>query len=117
MGATRLLFKHKKEPQLQVDLGDLQSEKEKLSSFLESRLKTVVSQGKDKVTLNDEKLSSSELFHAVKKFVYHRGLNATHWVSIEGSTVKINRFKGQDKKKEKQKKNGSHQTLTQSWGL
>jgi hypothetical protein len=53
----------------------------------------------------------------VNKFVYHRDLNVTHWVSVEGSTVKINRFKGEDKKKEHHEKEPPHQTAAQSWGL
>jgi hypothetical protein len=53
----------------------------------------------------------------VTKFVYHRNFNSTHWVSIEGTTVKINTFKGTAKKTEKHKKNTSHQTAAQSWGL
>ncbi|MCW3982852.1 MAG: hypothetical protein NWE96_02535 [Candidatus Bathyarchaeota archaeon] len=112
-----MLFKLKKEPQLQVDLGDLEAEKERLTSFLESRLKVTVLQGKNRLTVDGQKVQLSELFHAVKKFIYHRDLNSSHWASIEGSTVKINRFKGHEKKKEKTKKDGSHQTLTQSWGL
>jgi len=53
----------------------------------------------------------------VIKFVYHRNLNVTHWVSVDGSTVKINRFKGNAKKKEKRKRDSLHQTAIQSWGL
>jgi hypothetical protein len=55
----------------------------------------------------------------VTKFVYHRNFNNTHWVSVEGTTIKINRFKGSAKKKEKHKKKGDslHQTAIQSWGL
>ncbi len=112
-----MLFRHKKESQLQVDLGDLKDEKEHLTSFLQSHLKTEVIQGKDKVAVDDEKVQLAELHHAVKKFVYSRGHNATHWVSIEGSTVKIVRFKGHEKKKEKGKKEPGHQNVTQSWGL
>jgi hypothetical protein len=41
-----------------------------------------------------------ELEHVVNKFVYHRDLNLTHGVSVEGTTVKINRFKVIEKKKE-----------------
>jgi len=64
-----------------------------------------------------EEVSAQELQHVVTKFVYHKNLNGTHWVSIEGSTVKINRFKGIDKKKEKHEKEPPHQTAAQSWGL
>jgi hypothetical protein len=113
-----LLFKHKDEPQskLHVDIGDLEDEKENLTKFLQTRLNTEVYSDKKKVSVDAGKVSMSDLHHAVKKFVYHRSLNTTHWVSIEGSTVKINRFKGRDKKAKK-KKEQPHQTLTQSWGL
>jgi hypothetical protein len=99
-------------------LGDLQNEKEHLSSFLQSKLKVTVTPAGNKLTVNSEKLSAQELHHVVNKFVYHRNFNTTHWVSIEGTTVKINRFKGKAKKNEKQKKSTSpHQTAIQSWGL
>jgi len=114
-----LLFGHKNKPEteLHVDLGDLQNQKENLTSFLQLHLKVTVSQSKDKLKVDSEKVSAHELQHVVNKFVYHQNLNSTHWVSIEGSTIKINRFKGTDKKKKKQKKEPPHQTATQSWGL
>jgi len=100
-----------------VDLGDLQSEKERLSSFLQLKLKVNVVPVGDKLSVKSEKLYAQELQRVVTKFVYHRSLNSTHWVSVEGSTVKINRFKGAAKKKEKHKKDTLHQTAIQSWGL
>lgn len=115
-----MLFRHKniRQIELQVDLGDLQNEKEHLSSFLQSNLKVTVTPVGNKLTVNSEKLSAQELHRVVTKFVYHRNFNSTHWVSIEGTTVKINRFKGTAKKNEKHKKNtSSHQTAVQSWGL
>jgi len=115
-----LLFGHKdkRQSELQVDLGDLENEKEHLSSFLQSHLKvSAESGGGNKLRVNSEKLSLQELQHAVTKFVYHRNLNNTHWVSADETTVKINRFKGKEKKKEKQKKDTLHQTAAQSWGL
>jgi hypothetical protein len=102
--------------ELKVDLGDLQNEKENLISFLQLHLKAPVSQVEDKVTVNSEKISVQELEHVVNKFVYHRDLNGTHWVSVEGATVKINRFNVIEKK-EKNEKEPPHQTAAQSWGL
>jgi hypothetical protein len=118
-GGAHLLFRHKNRSQieLQVDLGDLQNEKKHLSSFLQSNLKVSVVPVENKLTVNSEKLSTQELQRVVTKFVYHRNFNNTHWVSIEGTTVKINRFKGTVKKTEKHKKNTLHQTPAQSWGL
>jgi hypothetical protein len=96
----------------------LQNEKEHLSSFLQSKLKVSVSPSRNKLTVKSEKLSVKELHHVVTKFIYHRNLNSTHWVSIDGTTVKVNRFKSKSKKKEKRKENTSpHQTALQSWGL
>ncbi len=114
-----MLFGHKNKPQskLQVDLGDLQNEKENLTSFLQLHLKVPISQVEDKVRVNSEKVSMQELQHVVTKFVYHRDLNNTHWVSVEdASTVKINRFKVIEKK-EKHEPEPPHQTAMQSWGL
>ncbi len=103
--------------ELQVDLGDLQNEKENLTSFLQLHLKVSVSQIGEKLAVDSEKVSVQELQHVVTKFVYHRNLNGTHWVSIESSIVKINRFEGIDRKKEKHEKEPPHQTAAQSWGL
>jgi hypothetical protein len=112
-----LLFRHNKsQADLQVDLGDLQNEKENLANFLQLHLKVSVSQTADKLGVNSEKVSLPELRHIVNKFVYHRDLNVTHWVSVEGSTVKINRFNVIEKK-ETQEKEPPHQTAAQSWGL
>ncbi len=114
-----LLFKHKSDPppNLQIDLGDLEKEKENLTNFLILHLRVSVIQEGDKIGVNSENLSLQGLAHMVNKFVYHRDLNRTHWVSTEGSTVKINRFEVHHKKKEKHDNEPPHQTLVQSWGL
>jgi hypothetical protein len=115
-----LLFRHKhrRQIELRVDLGDLRNEQEQLSNFLQSKLKVTVTKAGNKLTVKSEELSAQELHRVVNKFIYHCNLNSTHWVSIEGTTVKINRFKRKAEKKKKQKKNTSpHQTAMQSWGL
>ena len=114
-----MLFGHKNKPpmELQIDLGDLQNEKEHLITFLQLHLKISVAQGGDKLRVDSENVSAQELQHVVTKFVYHQNLNGTHYVSLEGSTVKINRFEGIDEKKEKHEKEPPHQTAAQSWGL
>ena len=114
-----LIFGHKKSyTELQVDLGDLENEKEHLSSFLQKNLnlEATDASAQNKLTVKSEDLSAQELRRVVTKFVYHRKLNITHWVSVEGATVKINRFKNA-KKKDKRKKDSLHQTAMQSWGL
>ena len=116
-GDVHLLFRHENNVELQVDLGDLDKEKEHLSSFLQSNLQVSVTSSINKLTVISENLSVRKLQRVITKFIYHRNLNLTHWVSIEGATVKINRFKGTAKKKEKHKKEAPHQTAIQSWGL
>ncbi len=118
IGKVLLLFGHKNNSKMEfeVDLGDLQNEKEYLTSFLQLHLKVSVSQVGAKLRVDSETVSLQELQHMVNKFVYHRDLNRTHWVSVEGSTVKINRFKVVEKK-EIPEKEPPHQTAAQSWGL
>ena len=117
LGDVYLLFRHENKVERQVDLGDLDNEKEHLSSFLQSNLQVSVTSSIIKLTVISENLSVRKLQRVVTKFIYHRNLNLTHWVSIEGKTVKINRFKGTAKKKEKHKREAPHQTAIQSWGL
>ena len=95
---------------LQVDLGDLQDEKEHLVSFLQSALKVEATESHNKLSLDSEKLSAQELQRIVTKFVYRRKLNGAHWVSLDGSVVKINTFKN-TKKPEKNKKPGTSPTF------
>lgn len=108
-----MLFGHKN--RLQVDVGDLQNEKEHLSNFLQSNLNVSVAPVENKLIVNSEKLSVLELQRVVAKYVYRHNFSRTHWVSVQDKTVKINRFKGA--KKEKHKKSTPHQNITQSWGL
>ncbi len=114
-----LLFGRKNEPKnkLEVDLGDLTGEKENITDFLQNHLKTTVYQGKNKVMVDAEKVTQPDLFHAVKKFIYHRSLNNTHWASSGVSVVKINQFKGHKKDKESKKKEAPAQSEIQTWGL
>lgn len=114
-----MLFRHKDEPQkkLQVDLGDLQGQKEHLKTSLETHLKVTVYAIKDKLAVDQEKVSITELHHAVKKYVYGKGLNNSHYITIEGSTLKLNRFKGHEKEKRKKEKEAPTKSITQTWGL
>jgi hypothetical protein len=63
-----LLFGHKKTSQveLQVDLGDLENEKEHLTTFLQSTLKVSVALAQDKLALNPEKVTGQDLQRVVK---------------------------------------------------
>jgi hypothetical protein len=110
-----LLFKHKSV--VKVDMADLESEKANLANFLSSQYKlnsTITPKG---LELNMDDVPAYSLAIMVKKFVYHKNLNSTHWVAVENNVVKIYRFKSTPKKKEKNKKSGPHQSATQSWGL
>jgi hypothetical protein len=110
-------YKNRDQIELRVDLGDLQKEKEQLTNFLKSHLQVSITPHENKLRLKSEKLSAQELRRVVTKFVYHRNFNTTHYVSIKGKTVKINRFKSTAKKTEKHKRSAPHQTEIQSWGL
>ena len=113
-----MLFRHKSDSKkVQIDLGDVKDKKEKLASYLEQHLKVAINSKKDKLSVESDQISQTDVFMAVKKFVYHQGLNNTHYVSSEVSGVKINRLKGGDKKKEKHKHDGVVQSEVQTWGL
>ena len=88
---------------LKVDLGELEDERELLSTFSKSRLKVDVTSSGNKVLVNSEELSIQELKRLVNKFVYHRNLHHKYWVVMEGSVVKIVKFESV-KKHEKRKK-------------
>jgi hypothetical protein len=102
---------------VQVDVGDVASEKEHLTQFLKTTHKITVTPIQNKLAVDDEKVTPQELQHLVTKFIYKRNLNATHYVEVAGNTVKIITFKGVTKKAEKPKKGAAHQTSAQSWGL
>ena len=95
---------------LQVDLGELTDEKDKLTSFLNSKLKINLTYSQNKLSIDSETLSPEDLERAVNKFVYHQHLNRLYWVSLEGRTVKINKFKNA-KKPEKVRKNPTSPTF------
>lgn len=109
-----MLFGHKN--RLQIDLGDLQNEKECLTSFLQSNLKVSVASEKNKLILDSEKLSAPELHKAITEYVHRHNLSRAYCVSLEDKTVKIIRFRGSIKKKDNKKGNPS-QSMTQTWGL
>ena len=111
-----MLFGHKQH-KLQVDLGELTEEKEHLIEFLKSTMKVTVNQKEEKLELDSEKIQPQELQRVLTKFIYKRNLNNTYWISVEGSTAKVNRFKGAKKSEKEKKKSSGHQSITQSWGL
>jgi hypothetical protein len=108
-----LLFRRKKK--LEVDLGELQDEKDSLSNFLHSRLKAHVSSDGNKLSVDSEELSLQELKRLVSKFVYHRNLNNMYWVALESGVVKINKFKGVKKHEKHKKEVTPPSTIKHGW--
>ena len=108
-----LFFRRKNK--LEVDLGELQNEREHLSSFLSSNLKIDVVLRGNRLLVDSEELSPQELKKQVNKFVYHQNLNNTYWVALESGVVKINKFKS-GKKHEKRKKEVTQPSIiTHGW--
>jgi hypothetical protein len=87
---------------LKVDWRELEDEKESLSSFLRKSLDEQVASDDHNLLVDSEKVSVQELKGLVNKFIYHRHLNNEYWVALEGSVVKLHKFK--EKKSEKRKK-------------
>jgi len=106
------LFSSRKK--LKVDCGELEGEKDPLSNFLRRSLNGEVASEDHNLLVDSEKISAEELKGLVNKFIYHQRLNNRYWVSLEGSSVKIHKFKG--KKTEKKKKHSPPPaTITHGW--
>ncbi len=101
-------FGSKKTPE--VDLSDFQDDKEKLTNFLSTKLKTNATVSHSRITLNSDELSTEGLERAVMKFFYHQHLNQTYYATVDGNTVRIKRFKNV-KKPEKLRKHGTSPTF------
>jgi len=98
-----------------VDLGELEDERESLSSFLHAKLRVDVTSSGNKVFVDSENLSPEELKRLVNKFVYHRNLMNRYWVALEGGVVKINKFKRPEKKEKREKKGTPPSTIKHGW--
>ena len=97
-----------------MDLGELENERESLSTFLHSKLKADVTLSGNKLLVDSDSSSSSELKRLVNKFVYHRNLNHAYWVALESGVVKINKLK-RSEKKGKQTKGTTPSTIKHGW--
>ena len=86
---------------LKVDWTELEDGKEPLSSFLSKSLKQNVASDGHSLLVYSDKLSVEELKGLVTKFLYHKRLNNDYWVALEGSSVKIHKFKEKKTKKRK----------------
>ena len=97
-----------------IDVGDLDSEKENLASFLLSQFKLNSSIIREGLKLNIDEAPTYSLARMVTKFVYRKNLNGTHWVAVKNNVVKINRFK-LDKKVKKNKHPTTPSTIKHGW--
>ncbi|MGD0159728.1 MAG: hypothetical protein ABSB89_05460 [Candidatus Bathyarchaeia archaeon] len=99
---------------LKVDFGELEGGKDPLSNFLRRSLNGEIASDDHNFLVDSEKISAEELKGLVNKFIYHQHLNNRYWVSLEGSSVKIHKFKG--KKDEKKKKHSpAPATIQHGW--
>ena len=98
-----------------MDLGELEDERESLSSFLHSKLKVDVTSSGNKVLVDSENLPSKELKRMVNKFIYHRNLMNKYWVALESSVVKIKTFNRSETKKKRKKKGTPPSTIKHGW--
>jgi hypothetical protein len=98
-----------------VDLGELEDERKSLSRFLRTPLKVEVASDDNSILIDSEKLSPEELKRLVNRFIYHQNLNNKYWVTLEGSVVKINMFKGAEKHKKRKKKATPPSTIKHGW--
>ena len=97
-----------------VDCGELEGGKEPLSNFLHRSLNKEVASEDHNLLVDSGKMSAEELKGLVNKFIYHQHLNNRYWVSLEGGSVKIHKFK--EKKPEKKKKHSpAPATITHGW--
>ena len=78
-------------------------------------MKVDITPSGNELIVTSEELSPETLEQKVRKFVYHRNLNNTYWVSLKGDVVKFNKFKA-DKKQKKSKKEGTTPAIiTHGW--
>jgi len=99
---------------LKVDCSELEGQKEPLLNFLRRTVNEGVSSVDHNLSVDSEKISEQELKGLVNKFVYHQHLNNRYWVSLEGTCVKIHKFK--EKRNEKKKKHSpAPATIQHGW--
>ena len=59
-----------------------------------------------------EEVSAHALARMVTKFVYHKNLNSSYWVTVQSNVVKINKFKHEKKEKKTSTQLCQPQSLT-----
>jgi hypothetical protein len=93
-----LLFKHKNV--VKVYMQDLESEREKLAIYLQSKFKLTSKLTREGLELNMDDAPNYSALTMVTKFIHDKNLSNKYWVSSENNKVKINKFKHDKKEKE-----------------
>ncbi|HYA77787.1 MAG TPA: hypothetical protein VEF91_03640 [Verrucomicrobiae bacterium] len=99
---------------VRVEMPDLDAEKESLASFLQKHFKLNPKVIQDGLEVKGAEVSTFELQRMVNKFVNSKGLNRSHWVSVESNVVKLKRF-NRDKKEKKNKHPVTASTIKHGW--
>ena len=99
---------------VRVEMPDLDDEKQNLANFLQKHFKLNPKVIHDGLELNGAEVSTFELQRMVNKFVNSKGLNRSHWVSVESNIVKLRRF-GHNKKEKKNKHPVAASTIKHGW--
>jgi hypothetical protein len=86
---------------VKVEMKDLIVETESLVNFLTKHYKLHPSLNRKGLELTEEDVSTFGVVRMVNKFLGSKKLNSTHWASVQGNAVLINRFN----RKKSEKKN------------
>lgn len=108
-----MFLRRKKE--LRVDLGDLESEKENLSSFLTAKLKVDVTSSGNKIMVGSNDLDVEDLKKLVTKFIYHQNLMNKYWAQVKSDSVQIKAFRRDEKREKKEHKRTQPSTIKHGW--
>jgi hypothetical protein len=108
-----MVFGHK--AKIQVDLTDFDEEKDSLCGFLHTKLSVNISRIQNKLLPESENLSPEEIQRLVNKYIYHHSLNIKYYVSLEGSTIKVHKFKSETGKPEKSNRHPRSPTMAHGW--
>ena len=99
---------------VRVEMVDLDEQKDSLAGFLQKHNKLNSKVIRDGLELSGAEVSAFELQRMVNKFVGSKGLNLTHFVTVESNVVKIKKFNHKnDKKKNKHPQTAS--TIRHGW--
>jgi hypothetical protein len=97
---SKMLFLRGKR-KLTVNVSKLKTENRKsLLCFLTSKLDLDVKIRGNKILIYDDFLSTKELKHLVKNFVYHQYLNHNFWVKMKDDAIKLRNLKHAENEKE-----------------